>query len=194
MHLAGGTETDLHGRRTMNDTTFHLASLNLYCTSALHTARLLGQMARRAVDPRLRLELARRAADAHRHAQLWAETIRAIGARPQTSAPALQRLFEERVGRADTVLHVLALTHTCERRLARQWIRHFHRPDTDPTVRATLRRMLEEELRPGWVLPWLEQLGEADRARCEEVRRRYAEADAEIADPLDEPERFLIAA
>lgn len=178
----------------MDRTAHEMAALNLYCTSALHSARLLGQMVRRAVDPRLRLELSRRAADAHLHAQLWAETIRALGARPQTSSPAFHTLYQERAGRADTLVHVLALTHTYERRLARQLVRHFHRPDVHPTVRASIRRMLEEELRPGWAAEWLEQLSDIDRARCEEVRRRYAEVDADLPDPLQEPERFLVAA
>jgi hypothetical protein len=170
----------------MDSTAYEVAALNLYCTSALQSARLLGQMARRAFDPRLRLELSRRAADAHLHAQLWAETIRAVGARPQTSALAYHALYQEQTGRADTLLQVLALTEVYERRLARQLIRHFHRADVSPTARASIRRMLEEELRPGWVAPWLEQLTEADRARADEVRRRYAEADAAIGDPLAE--------
>jgi hypothetical protein len=169
----------------MDSTAYEVAALNLYCTSALQSARLLGQMARRAFDPRLRLELSRRAADAQQHAQLWAETIRTIGARPQTATPAYHARYQEQVGRADTLLHVLALTHTYERRLARQLIRHSHRPGVDPTVRASIRRMLEEELRPGWAVEWLDQLASADRARCEEVRRRYAEADAAMPDPLE---------
>jgi hypothetical protein len=171
-----------------------LATLNLYCTSALFSAWRLGQMARRAHDPRLRLDLARRAADALRHAEIWAETIRAVGGRPSATAAAYQTLYSERLGKPDTLLHVLALSEVFERRLARQLLRHFHRSDIDPTVRATLRRMIEEELQPQWATRWLESQAETDTLRVRAIQRQYAEADAVIPDPDAETLHWPMAA
>jgi hypothetical protein len=159
-----------------------LATLNGYCACALFNARLLGRMLRRAQDVRLRLEMARCANDALRHAQMWAETIRALGEKPQALSAGCQSRYEAYAGRPDTLVHALVLTHTFERHFARQLVRHFHRSDVDPLVRSTLRRMVEEEIRPGWTAPWLAGAAGFDADAVRALQERYAAADAAIGD------------
>jgi hypothetical protein len=171
----------------MRITAQELATLNGYCASALFNARLLGRMVRRTQDIRLRLELARRANDALRHAQIWAETIRALGERPQALASGFQERYEAFAGRPDTLVRTLVLTQTFERRLARQLLRHFHRDEIDPIVRSTLRRMLEEEIQPGWMNGWLSADGGLDEDAIRVAQARYASADAAVGDPFAQP-------
>jgi|GEM_PF-5263682 len=170
----------------MRITAQELATLNGYCASALFNARLLGRMVRRTQDIRLRLELARRANDALRHAQIWAETIRALGERPRALASGFQERYEPFAGRPDTLVRTLVLTQTFERRLARQLVRHFHREGTDAIVRSTLRRMLEEELQPGWMNGWLNGDAGLDEDAISSAQARYSAADAAVGDPFVE--------
>lgn len=170
----------------METTAHELATLSVYAVSAQHSARLLGSIGRRASDPRLRLEIARRANDALRHAGLWTDTIRALGGKPQTDATTLQAQYEAECGPVGSVLEVLVLTQVAERRLARQMLRHFHRADVHPIVRAMLRRMIEEELNPGWCTAWLEQAAGTEAELVRALGHRYAEADRAIADPFEE--------
>jgi hypothetical protein len=171
----------------MTTTPQELSLLNAYCTSALYSARLLGQMSRRAQDPRLRMEMAKRASDALRHAEIWAETVRALGARPQATSGGFQTRYQDFAGRPDTLLHALVLTQAFDRRLARQLIRHFHHSDVHPVVRASLRRMIEEELGPDWTAAWLAEQSAGDPQRLLDLQAQYAAADARLPDLFAEP-------
>jgi bacterioferritin (cytochrome b1) len=186
-----GTPTE---ESVMKITPQELAILNGYCACALYTARLLGQMLRRAQDLRLRLEMAKQANDALRHAEIWAETIRALGGRPQATSAGFQTRYETHAGRPDNLLQTLVLTQHFERRLARQLVRHFHRSGLQPILRATLRRMVEEELRPEWTTRWLSDASNAEPRSVQQLQAQYAEADAAIGDLFALPEEQQRAA
>ena len=156
-----------------------LETLNFYRASELHGGLILGALVRRARDPQLILDLTRHAAEEVGHAQLWTETILAVGGRPWPTRDTYQARYAATVGTPLTILDVLALTQVFERRVYRHFTTHLKRPGTHPAVRATLRRMLEEEKgHLTWVKGWLD--GQAV-SRPEDVRdamRRYAAADA----------------
>lgn len=156
-----------------------LETLNFYRASELHGGLILGALVRRARDPQLILDLTRHAAEEVGHARLWTETMLAVGGRPWPTRDTYQARYAATVGTPLTILEVLALTQVFERRVYRHFTAHLKRPGTHPAVRATLRRMLEEEKgHLTWVKRWLD--GQA-ATRAETVRgvmRRYAAADA----------------
>ena len=162
-----------------------IALLNFYRASELHGGLILGQMVRRTRDPRLILSLTRHSAEEVRHAQLWTETIMAIGGKPELVRNTYQTRYAEAVGTPLTMLEVLALTQIFERRVYRHFMLHVRVPGIHPAVATTLRRMIEEERgHLSWVKAWLD---EQARERGEEVRnvlRRYALADQRIYDSL----------
>jgi bacterioferritin (cytochrome b1) len=159
--------------------------LNFYRASELHGGLILGQMVRRTRDPQLILSLTKHSAEEVMHAQLWTETIMAVGGKPAPVRDTYQTRYAAAVGTPLTVLEVLALTQIFERRVYRHFTLHLRVPGVHPTVAATLRRMLEEERgHLSWVKAWLE---EQSRERPQEVRdvlRRYALADQRIYDAL----------
>ena len=65
----------------MDITSRELDFLNFYRASELHGGLILGQVVRRARDPELVLDLTRHSAEEVMHAQLWTETIIAVGGR-----------------------------------------------------------------------------------------------------------------
>jgi demethoxyubiquinone hydroxylase (CLK1/Coq7/Cat5 family) len=153
--------------------------LNFYRVSELHGGLVLGQLVPRARDPELVLALTRHAAEEVEHSRLWAETILGVGGRIRPVRRSYQRGYAELLGAPSTMLEVLALTQVFERRVFRHFTLHLRRPGTHPTVRATLRRMLDEERdHLGWVRRWLD--ARPDQAAVRAVLRRFAEADARV--------------
>jgi demethoxyubiquinone hydroxylase (CLK1/Coq7/Cat5 family) len=163
----------------MEITARELSFLNFYRASELHGGLILGQVARRARDSALVLELTRHSAEEVAHAQLWTETIIAVGGRVRPVRETYQARYARHVGSPTALLDVLALTQLFERRVYRHFTEHLRRPGTHPAVKVTLERMLEEErghLR--WVKRWLDEQERALGAAVPATLRRYAAADA----------------
>lgn len=162
-----------------------ISLLNFYRASELHGGLILGQMVRRTRDPDLILQLTRHSAEEVMHAQLWTETIFAVGGRPAPVRDTYQNRYVELVGTPISTLEVLALTQVFERRVYRHFMLHLRRPNVHPTVAVTLRRMLEEEKgHLSWVKEWLDEQSRDHRIEVRDVMRRYAAADQNIYDAL----------
>jgi hypothetical protein len=163
-----------------------LRFLNFYRASELHGGLILAQVARRTRAGDLAIDLLRHSAEEVDHARLWTETIVAVGGRVHLVRETYQSRYAQLIGRPVGVLHVLALTQIFERRVYRHFTEHLRRPNTHPAVRATLRRMLEEEKgHLTWVKRWLDGQRAAGRdAEVDSVMRRYAEVDARVYSAL----------
>jgi len=162
----------------MTAPTSEIALLNFYRASELHGGLILGQMVRRTRDPELILNLTRHSAEEVMHAQLWTETIIAVGGRPAPVRETYQTRYAEEVGTPLTMLEILALTQVFERRVYRHFTDHLRRPDLHPAIAATLQRMLDEERgHLTWVKRWLDKQALTRATEVREVMRRYAAAD-----------------
>lgn len=162
-----------------------IALLNFYRASELHGGLILGQMVRRTRDPRLILNLTRHSAEEIMHAQLWTETIIAIGGKPEPVRDTYQARYVDAVGTPLTMLEVLALTQIFERRVYRHFTLHLRVPGIHPAVAATLRRMIEEERgHLSWVKGWLDEQSKERAHEVRDVMRRYALADQRVYDSL----------
>lgn len=155
--------------------------LNFYRASELHGGLILGQMVRRTRDPSLILSLTQHSAEEVMHAQLWTETIVAIGGKPAPVRDTYQTRYADEVGTPISMLEILALTQVFERRVYRHFTLHLRRPDVHPTVAATLRRMLDEERgHLTWVKHWLDRQAATRSTEVREVMRRYSEVDERV--------------
>ena len=158
-----------------------IALLNFYRASELHGGLILGQMVRRTRDPDLILNLTRHSAEEVMHAQLWTETIIAIGGRPAPVRESYQMRYAEEVGTPISMLEILALTQVFERRVYRHFTLHLRQPGLHPAVAATLTRMLDEERgHLLWVKKWLDRRAAVSPDEVRDVMRRYAEVDERV--------------
>lgn len=165
----------------MTPSTDEIALLNFYRASELHGGLILGQMVRRTRDPELILNLTTHSAEEVMHAQLWTETIIAIGGRPAPVRETYQTRYAEEVGTPISMLEILALTQVFERRVYRHFTLHLRQPGVHPVVAATLRRMLDEERgHLTWVKHWLDAQSAKRPAEVREVMRRYTEVDERV--------------
>ena len=172
----------------MEITARELGFLNFYRASELHGGLILGQIARRARGSALVLDLTRHSAEEVVHAQLWTETIIAVGGEVRPVRETYQARYARFVGTPMALVDVLALTQVFERRVYRHFTEHLQRPSTHPAVQATLARMLEEEkghLR--WVKRWLDEQARTRGDVVKAAMERYAAADALVyAEMTDE--------
>ena len=169
----------------MEITPRELAVLNFYRASELHGGLVLGQVARHARGGELTLELTRHSAEEIVHAQLWTETILAVGGEVRPVRETYQDRYATTLGAPSTLLQVLALTQVFERRVYRHFTEHLRRPGTHSAVAATLRRMLDEERgHLAWVKRWLDRQALTRRAEVAATLRNYAAVDARVYDAL----------
>jgi len=169
----------------MTITDSEISLLNFYRASELHGGLILGQMVRRTRDPELILNLTKHSAEEVMHAQLWTETIIAVGGKPAPVRDTYQARYVEAVGTPLTMLEVLALTQVFERRVYRHFMLHLRVPGLRPVVAQTLQRMIEEERgHLSWVKHWLDDQARERGQLVRDVMRRYALADQQIYDTL----------
>jgi len=178
----------------MTDST-EIAVLNFYRASELHGGLILGQMVRRTRDPELILNLTRHSAEEVMHAQLWTETIVAIGGRPAPVRDTYQTRYADEVGMPISMLEILALTQIFERRVYRHFTEHMRRPDVHPAVAATLSRMIDEERgHLIWVKRWLDKQSTRRPEEVREVMRRYAAVDERVYTAISAEYGWRVAA
>ena len=122
----------------MEITSRELAFLNFYRASELHGGLILGQLSRRARGSELVLDLTRHSAEEVMHAQLWTETIIAVGGQVRPVRETYQTRYARHVGTPISLVEVLALTQVFERRVYRHFAEHLRRPGTHPHVCGTL--------------------------------------------------------
>lgn len=180
----------------MLDTSRELDLLNFYRASELHGGLILGQIARRARDPKLVLALTRHAAEEVVHAQCWTETMISLGGNPCPVRDTYQARFARSLRAPVSLFHVLALTHVFERRVFRHFTLHLRRPGTHPAISTTLRRLLDEEREHlSWVKSWLEEQEKVrGRDLVTRTMRQFADADEAIYAELCDEYGFARAA
>ena len=158
-----------------------LALLNFYRGSELHGGLVLGRLVEHVRDPELMLRLTAHSAEEVLHAQLWTETIVAVGGRPAPTSDTYQARYAAAIGIPTSIVEVLTLTQVFERSVYRHFVAHLRRPMTHPRVQATLRRMLHDERgHLSWVKEWLERQTGARRDAVPTLMRRYTAVDAAI--------------
>ena len=162
-----------------------LTLLNFYRASELHGGLILAQVARRARDGNLVLQLLRHAAEEVEHARLWTETIIAVGGRVEPVRRTYQAFYAETIGCQVGMLEVLALTQVFERRVYRHFLEHRRRAGTHPMVAKALGQMIEEEKSHlSWVKEWLDEQEATRGALVTELMARYAAVDDRIYDAV----------
>lgn len=179
----------------MDITAQELERLNFYRASELQGGLLLAHLAQRARDPELMLKLTRHGAEEVTHAELWTQTILAVGGKPWPTRDTYQARYARVIGSPSSLIHILVLTQVFERRVYRHFMRHLSLPGTHPEVQKTLRRMIEEEKdHLSWVWSWLKTRSQANWPFIQRLLAEYTAADADIYRSLEVEYGFARAA
>lgn len=170
----------------MEITRLEMERLNFYRASELQGGLLLANLATRARDPELMLKLTRHGAEEVVHAELWTETIMAVGGKPRPTRDTYQARYARVISPPSSVVQILVLTQVFERRVYRHFMRHLREAGTHPRVQKTLRRMIEEEKdHLTWVWSWLKTHSDVSWSFVQRLMSEYTAADAAIYAELE---------
>jgi bacterioferritin (cytochrome b1) len=171
--------------------------LNFYRNSELHGALLMGRLARTITDSNLLVEMTAHCATEARHAAMLSRTIAAAGGRLDPAIAPIQEHYSSEGGVPGTLLEVLVLSETLERRVRASYHRHLAHESPHPASTETLSAIVAEmEAKHGAEhAGWIEQaLDTMDAQAIERARQKWQAVDALVAARLEQSldERFGI--
>jgi rubrerythrin len=168
-----------------------------YRDGEIHGSGLLYRLLRWWRDPDAQMMLSEHLADETRHAWLWTERIRELGATPVEVADGYQTRIGKKAGMVRNLVDLLALTVVVEQRALRRYSEHMRRPDVSERTREVLEQVSKDE---GWHIDWIRKKGRELAAETKDVDRfdtaieRFRQIDLEVMKELDEVERSWMEA
>jgi bacterioferritin (cytochrome b1) len=168
-----------------------------YRDAELRGSNLLYLLLRVLDDPESQIALSEHLADETRHAWLWTERIRELGAVPVPIEDGYQVRIGKRAGRPRRALELLALTVVVEQRALRRYQEHLKRRDVPERTLEVLRAVTKDE---GWHIDWVRKKARELAARdgapelFDELVDKYRRIDREVMDEIEDLERQLDAA
>ena len=171
-----------------------LLMFSYYRDAELRGSNLIFRMLRMLTDGESQLLLAEHLADETRHAWLWTERIKEMGAAPIPVSDGYQVRIGKRAGLPRHPVDLLALTVVVEQRALRRYQEHLQRPGVDERTREVLRAVSKDE---GWHIDWIRKkgreiaAGEGTPDRFDRALERFRAIDREVWAELTELERSL---
>ncbi len=168
-----------------------------YRDGEIHGSGLLYRLLRWWRDPDAQVMLSEHLADETRHAWLWTERIRELGATPVEVTDGYQTRIGKRAGMVRNLVDLLALTVVVEQRALRRYSEHMKRPDVPERTREVLEQVSKDE---GWHIDWIRKKGRElaaetqDADRFDSALERFRQIDLEVMKELDEVERSWMEA
>ncbi len=168
-----------------------------YRDAELHGSNLLYLLLRLLEDAESQVALSEHLADETRHAWLWTERIRELGAGPVPIEDGYQVRIGKRAGRPRRAVELLALTVVVEQRALRRYQKHLRRQDVPERTLEVLRAVTKDE---GWHIDWVRRKAREIAARegepelFERLLEKYRQIDREVMDEIEELERQLASA
>ena len=171
-----------------------LVLFSYYRDAELRGSNLIFRMLRMLPDGESQLLLSEHLADETRHAWLWTERIKAMGAAPLPVEDGYQVRIGKRAGIPRQPVDLLALTVVVEQRALRRYHEHLNRPGVDERTLEVLRAVSKDE---GWHIDWIRKKGrelaaaQGDPDRFDAAIERFREIDREVWAELEAFERSL---
>jgi hypothetical protein len=159
--------------------------LNLYRNSELHGALLMGRLARSVTSPEVLLGATRHCATEAQHAALLTELISKLGEAIDLSTDTIQQHYSQDGGIPKELVDLLVLSEILEERVLMSYREHLQRSNVHPSVRETLKRIIQDEEAHSGERGWAEQL--LTRMPEEQVaaaREKWRKVDQKVAADL----------
>ena len=162
-----------------------------YRDAELRGSNLIYRMLRILPDDESQVLLSEHLADETRHAWLWTERIRELGASPVPITDGYQVRIGKRAGIPRNPVDLLALTVVVEQRALKRYVEHLKREEVPERTREVLRAVSKDE---GWHIDWVRQKGrdlaaeQGEPERFDAALERYRAIDAEVWEEMKEVE------
>jgi rubrerythrin len=163
-----------------------------YRDAELRGSNLIYRLMRILDDGDSQMMLSEHLADETRHAWLWTELIRELGAKPVPIEDGYQVRIGKRAGVPRHPVDLLALTVVVEQRALKRYMEHLKRPGLRERTLEVLRAVSKDE---GWHIDWIRakarEIAESEGTpnRFDEAIERFRRIDREVWSELEELER-----
>ena len=163
-----------------------------YRDAELRGSNLIYRLLRILDDDESQVLLSEHLADETRHAWLWTERIREMGASPLKVTDGYQVRIGQRAGVPRHPVELLALTVVVEQRALKRYQEHLGREGVSERTLEVLRAVSRDE---GWHIDWIRRKareiaeGEGTPRRFDEALEKYRAIDREVWTELEEVER-----
>ncbi len=166
--------------------------LSFYRASELAGGLLLGKIAFHTDIDELRSPLTRHAAEEVEHGWLWTKTIRELGLIPLKVTQTYQTEYGRAFGIPTSMIEILGLTQTLEKRVLSHFDFHLNKPNLHPTVKATLEKMIADETgHLSWIKVKLDAYANSGHAdEVDALMKKLQEVDNTAYQRLCEDVRF----
>lgn len=145
-----------------------LVTCSYYRDAELRGSNLIYRLLRILPDEDSQILLSEHLADETRHAWLWTERIRALGAAPLRVQDGYQVRIGRRAGLPRHPIDLLALTLVVEQRALKRYHEHLKRDGVPSRTREVLRAVSQDE---GWHIEWVRRKGRELAGRAAEPER-----------------------
>jgi ferritin-like protein len=163
-----------------------------YRDAELRGSNLIYRMLRILRDDESQMLLSEHLADETRHAWLWTERLKEIGAAPMRVDDGYQVRIGRRAGLPRHPVDLCALTVVVEQRALKRYQEHLKRDNVSDRTLEVLRAVSRDE---GWHIDWMRKKGreiaaaEGTPERFDEALDRFRAIDREVWEELAEIEQ-----
>ena len=170
---------------------YEVLAYSYYRDAELRGSNLIYRLLRILPDDESQLLLSEHLADETRHAWLWTERLKEMGAAPVPIADGYQVRIGKRAGLPRHPVDLLALTVVVEQRALKRYGEHLKRDDVPERTREVLRAVSKDE---GWHIDWVRKKGrdiaseQGTPDRFDEALKRFRAIDEEVWAELEEIE------
>ncbi len=170
---------------------YEVLAYSYYRDAELRGSNLIYRLLRILPDDESQILLSEHLADETRHAWLWTERIKELGAAPVPITDGYQVRIGKRAGLPRHPVDLLALTVVVEQRALKRYVEHLKRDDVPERTQEVLRAVSKDE---GWHIDWVRKKGrdiaieQGDPERFEEALERYRMIDREVWAELEDLE------
>jgi len=168
-----------------------------YRDAELRGSNLLFRLLRILTDGQSQLALSEHLADETRHAWLWTERIKELGATPIPIQDGYQVRIGKRAGVPRNPVDLLALTVVVEQRALKRYQEHLKRDGVPERTLEVLRAVSKDE---GWHIDWIRSkarelaAAQGEPERFEQAIARFRAIDREVWAELEQIERRWLGA
>ena len=170
---------------------YEVLAYSYYRDAELRGSNLIYRLLRILPDAESQVLLSEHLADETRHAWLWTERIKELGASPVLITDGYQVRIGKRAGLPRKPVDLLALTVVVEQRALKRYVEHLKRDNVPERTQEVLRAVSKDE---GWHIDWVRKKGR-DLAieagvpeRFEQSLERFRAIDREVWAELEELE------
>lgn len=166
--------------------------LSYYRACELAGSILFGKLAFHTNIDAYRVPLTEHCLEEAEHAWRWTKVIHDLGSTPLKVTHTYQTEYGKLFGMPENILEIFCLTQVFEKRTLDQFTKHLQLPNTHPSVKEALQKMIDDETgHIGWIRTEIDKYGRDNgKEKLDALMQKLEKMDEEVYQRLSQTEPF----